>query len=253
MVVLDMKWPAGRRCRPAGSEWGRGGGSRLIPVRVGESRSRSRRSRWPGPSRRRGGRPGAGNVLEAFGRAQEAIIEVAKSTAQMIEKAGAAARPDRVEVEFGLKFSASGGVIMAGVAGEASLKVTLGYDVAARPAPARRWRTASIAGGPAPGAVGWVVVTAAAGVPDGRVPGYLGRVLDGDGGPVGTCFQVAPGVLVTAWHVLDDIGAAAEDARVRVDPLAGGEAFEAAVARLDPCMTWRSWPLTPACRRWRGR
>ena len=41
-------------------------------------------------------------------------------------------------------------------------------------------------------------------------------------------------MLVTAWHVLDDIGAAAEDARVQVDPLAGGEAFEAAVARLDP-------------------
>ena len=76
----------------------------------------------------------AGNVLEAFGRAQDAIIAVAKSTAEMIDKAGAAAQPDRVEVEFGLKFSASGGVIMAGVAGEASLKVTLGYDVAARPA-----------------------------------------------------------------------------------------------------------------------
>jgi len=75
-------------------------------------------------------------------------------------------------------------------------------------------------------------VTVAAGVPDARVPGYLGRVLDG-GAPVGTCFQVAPGVLVTAWHVLDDIGAAADDARVRIDPLAGGEAFEAAVARVD--------------------
>lgn len=74
----------------------------------------------------------AGSTLEAFSRAQETIIEVAKSTAEMIDKAGAAARPDRVDVEFGLKFSASGGVIMAGVAGEASLKVTLGYDVAAR-------------------------------------------------------------------------------------------------------------------------
>ena len=61
------------------------------------------------------------------------------------------------------------------------------------------------------GAVGWVVVTAAAGVPVGQVPGYLGRVLDDDGAPVGTCFQVTPGVLVTAWHVLDDIGAAADD------------------------------------------
>ena len=77
-------------------------------------------------------------------------------------------------------------------------------------------------------------MTAAPGVPDGRVPGYLGRVLDGDGVPVGTCFQVAQGVLVTAWHVLDDIGAAADDARVRVDPLAGGEAFGAAIVRMDP-------------------
>lgn len=75
-------------------------------------------------------------------------------------------------------------------------------------------------------------MTAVAGVPDGPVPGYLGRVMDA-GTPVGTCFQVAPGVLVTAWHVLDDTDAAADDARVRVDPLAGGQAFEAAVARQD--------------------
>ena len=76
-------------------------------------------------------------------------------------------------------------------------------------------------------------MTAAANVTDGPVPGYLGRVLDGDGCPVGTCFQVAPSVLVTAWHVLDVIGAAEEAARVGVDPLAGGHAFGAAVARLD--------------------
>jgi len=77
-------------------------------------------------------------------------------------------------------------------------------------------------------------VTAAAGAADARVPGYLGRVLDENNDPVGTCFQVAPGVLVTAWHVLDAIGAAEANARVRIDPLAGGEAFDAAVKRLDP-------------------
>jgi hypothetical protein len=38
---------------------------------------------------------------------------------------------------------------------------------------------------------------------------------------MGTCFQVAPGVLVTAWHVLDDIGAAAGDVCVRERPLHG--------------------------------
>jgi len=98
-------------------------------------------------------------------------------------------------------------------------------------------------------------VTAAAAVPDGRVPGYLGRVLDGDGAPVGTCFQVLPGVLVTACHVLDDIGAALGDAPVRVDPLAGGDAFDAVVVRVDPardlavlaaaaCLAAVSGPLT---------
>ncbi len=76
-------------------------------------------------------------------------------------------------------------------------------------------------------------MTGAAGGPDGRVPGYLGRVLDA-GSPVGTCFQVAPGVLVTAWHVLEDIGSAAVNAGVRVDPLAGGDRFEATVERVDP-------------------
>lgn len=109
--------------------------SRLIPVRVGDIEIEVEAVAVAGtePTSGKAGRA-AGNVLEAFGRAQAAIIEVAKSTAEMIDKAGASARPDRVDVEFGLKFSASGGVIMAGVAGEATLKVTLGYDVAARPA-----------------------------------------------------------------------------------------------------------------------
>ena len=215
-------------------------GSRLIPVRVGDIEIEVEAVAVAGtePTSGRAAKAAA-NVLEAFGRAQDAIIEVAKSTAQMIEKAGAAARPDRVEVEFGLKFSASGGVIMAGVAGEASLKVTLGYDVAARPAasPPRGGRRRSRC---LPGRRAGVIVTAAAGVPDRRVPGYLGRVLDAATAPVGTCFQVAPGVLVTAWHVLDDIGAAS-----RGRPGAGRSAG-AAGSRSAPssrgwirCVTWR--------------
>jgi hypothetical protein len=108
--------------------------SRLIVVRVGDVDLQVEAVPVTGtePTSGRAAKATA-NALEAFGRAQDAIIGVAKSTAEMIDKAGAAARPDRVEVEFGLKFSASGGVIMAGVAGEASLKITLGYDVAARP------------------------------------------------------------------------------------------------------------------------
>jgi len=69
---------------------------------------------------------------------------------------------------------------------------------------------------------------------DQRVPGFLGRVLDGSAQPVGTCFQVIPGVLVTAWHVLDDLRAGDVDAMVRVDPLQGGEPRQARVHRIDP-------------------
>jgi hypothetical protein len=76
----------------------------------------------------------AERVGDAFTRAQDTIIEVAKSTAEMIGKTAGAARPDRVEVEFGLKFSANGNVIMAGVAAEASLQVTLSYDINSRAA-----------------------------------------------------------------------------------------------------------------------
>ena len=124
---------------------------RLIPVRVGDIEIEVEAVPVAG-TEPTSGRPAraAGSVLEAFGRAQDAIIEVAWSTAQMIEQAGAGARPDRVEVEFGLKFSASGTVIMAGVAGEASLKVTLGYDVAARPVAGPPQTAAPIAG-PLPG------------------------------------------------------------------------------------------------------
>ena len=69
---------------------------------------------------------------------------------------------------------------------------------------------------------------------DQRVPRYLGRVLDADGAAVGTCFQVAPGVLITAWHVLDDLGAGDEGATVAVDALDGESgSAPAEVLRVD--------------------
>lgn len=66
-----------------------------------------------------------------------------------------------------------------------------------------------------------------------RVPGYLGRVLDAEGRPVGTCFQVVPGVLVTAWHVLRDAGVGDLGDEVRIEPLGGGEGFAARVENAD--------------------
>ncbi|HEU5421063.1 MAG TPA: trypsin-like peptidase domain-containing protein [Streptosporangiaceae bacterium] len=63
---------------------------------------------------------------------------------------------------------------------------------------------------------------------------YLARVYDDHGDPAGTCFQVLSGVLVTAWQVLDAMGAGHEGAVVALDPLVGGPARRAVVHRLDP-------------------
>src|SRR6266542_2038191 len=71
----------------------------------------------------------------------------------------------------------------------------------------------------------------AAGATD--TPGYLGAVFDSEGGACGTCFQVAPGVMVTAWHVLDSAGAGSAEAHVRVHPLATGTDLSCTVARVD--------------------
>lgn len=121
-----------------------------IRVRVGEIELEVETVRMTGTEATSSSKPGkaAQGVLDAFDRAQDAILEVAKSTAEMIGRAGSAARPDRVEVEFGLRFSVSGGVIIAGVAGEASLVVTLSYDTG--PRPAERETEAALAAGSLP-------------------------------------------------------------------------------------------------------
>lgn len=76
-------------------------------------------------------------------------------------------------------------------------------------------------------------MTPNSGIPDQRVPGYLGRILADEGTPVGTCFQVAPGILVTSGHVLESIGAVEEGVLVQVDPLAGGVPVGAIVRGTD--------------------
>lgn len=64
------------------------------------------------------------------------------------------------------------------------------------------------------------------------VPLYLGRVL-GPSEPSGTCFQVAPGVLVTAWHVLERLDAGRPGARVAVSGWTGLPPAETQVVRVD--------------------
>jgi hypothetical protein len=57
-----------------------------------------------------------------------AIMGVASSTAEIVEKLGQRARrPDQLKVEFGLSFTAKGNVIVGGQAG-AALRVKVVYD-----------------------------------------------------------------------------------------------------------------------------
>lgn len=73
-----------------------------------------------------------GELEDTFTKAEGAIAAIASSTVQAIRNAEEhAARPDHVQVCFGLSFSADGGVIVAGASGQASLQVTLIYDTKA--------------------------------------------------------------------------------------------------------------------------
>ncbi len=74
----------------------------------------------------------AGQVVDVLGRARTVVHSVAASTAGMLRDLADSklARPDKVEVELGLGFSAKGGVIVVSGQAAASLKVTLAYDAA---------------------------------------------------------------------------------------------------------------------------
>src|SRR4051795_8179638 len=64
--------------------------------------------------------------------------------------------------------------------------------------------------------------------------GFLGRILNPRGEPVGTCFQVGNCEIVTAWHVVRDVGAERVGDAVTVDPLGGGSAIGGRVVATDP-------------------
>src|SRR4051812_26020859 len=70
--------------------------------------------------------------------------------------------------------------------------------------------------------------------PDPRIPGFLGRALDVRGVPVGTCFQERPGILVTAFHVLQDARKYGHQSAFLIDALNGAtEPIEAEAVAFD--------------------
>lgn len=71
-------------------------------------------------------------IVDAFTQARAAIVEVTSSTAEIVEKLGQRARrPEKLEVEFGLSFSAKGNVIVVSGEAGATLRVKVSYDATA--------------------------------------------------------------------------------------------------------------------------
>jgi 1-deoxy-D-xylulose 5-phosphate reductoisomerase len=102
--------------------------SRVIPIRIGETELLVETTTVGGTEPTSRLRDATERAVDAFMQAQIAIVDIACATMQSIERMSAlAARPDSLEVEFALKFSAQGNVIVASGSGEAALKVKLRY------------------------------------------------------------------------------------------------------------------------------
>lgn len=106
-------------------------GGRVVPLRVGGTEVLVETSVVAGSEPTSALDRAGHRVVDAFDRAEDAILGIADSVVATIGRLGErAARPDRVEVEFGLKFSVSGSVIVAQGGGEATLRVLLSYGAA---------------------------------------------------------------------------------------------------------------------------
>ncbi|WP_328460223.1 CU044_2847 family protein [Streptomyces sp. NBC_00448] len=102
--------------------------SRLLPLRVGDVDLLVETVTVAGSEPTSRLRNASGRVVDAFDHARDAIVEIASATGEAIGRlTHEATRPEQVEVEFGLKFSTQGTIVVAGVSGEASLVVRLKY------------------------------------------------------------------------------------------------------------------------------
>lgn len=105
--------------------------AQTVPVRVGDVEVLLEVVAMAGSQQTSAAGRAADYVAGAFERAQSAVEEIAVSTAGTVGRiARRVGSPELVEVEFGVKVSAKGDVIVAGSAAEASLKVKIVYGAA---------------------------------------------------------------------------------------------------------------------------
>jgi hypothetical protein len=104
--------------------------TRLVPVRVGGIEVLVEAVVPPGSEPTSGRADEAiRKVGEAFDRAQDVVVEMGVKAAGSVQAlADRSAHPDELAVEFGLAFTASGGLVIAGASAQASLKVTIKYN-----------------------------------------------------------------------------------------------------------------------------
>lgn len=104
----------------------------LVQMRFGGVDVLVQATREPGTERTSRSDELAAKTWDALDHAHEVIVNAAASTGEMLTKlAGQAARPAKLEVEFGLGFSVKGNVIVASGSADATLKVKLVYEPAA--------------------------------------------------------------------------------------------------------------------------
>jgi Trypsin-co-occurring domain 1 len=114
-------------------------GGQVIVVRVDDVEVLVETARVVGTEQTSAGDRTQQKLVDAFERAQDTIVAVSTKVAATVQRlAAAGARPDKIEVEFGLKFTAKGDVIVASGSGEVALKVIVGYDPARATAPLGR-------------------------------------------------------------------------------------------------------------------
>ncbi|WP_165550030.1 CU044_2847 family protein [Kribbella speibonae] len=84
------------------------------------------------------GRKATEHVHQMFTRAQAVIEQFALTAVEIAERVATnGRRPDQLEVQFGLKFAATGDVVIASASTEASLSVKIVYDDALAAGPGR--------------------------------------------------------------------------------------------------------------------
>ena len=103
---------------------------RVVPMHVGGVELLVSTMLLPGSEQTSGRLDRAGQkVVDAFDGAQAAIEAIGSRMADTIRSLnGQSVYPSGVSVEFGLSFTATGGVVVAGATAEASLKVTITYN-----------------------------------------------------------------------------------------------------------------------------